>query len=220
MPVVGFHGAGPARRMFGMRRANDRKSFGEFDSREVCTETVLDAAAERQHRRRTLASDVEVVRLIEYSGIAVGGGRVGDNQRAGRDGDAGQFDVLLGDARRREDDRRVAHHLFDGVGREFGALRQQRPLVGVVAEHLHRGGQLVTGGIGAGHQQCRGQHQQLVVAQAVAVHLGAHHVGEQVVGQCVTAAGDQWHAGSSSVSTTTSSATVLQRGVRPRARCR
>ena len=49
-----------------------------------------------------------------------------------------------------------------GVGCEFGMLGEQRPLVGVIAQDLHRGGQLVAGGVGAGAEQAGGEHAELV----------------------------------------------------------
>ena len=122
MPVIDFHGTGPVIRMSGMRRAIVVKCLGEFDSREVRTEAVVDAAAERQHRRGVFPGDVEAIGIRVHRGVAVGRSGIGDNECACRDPDAGEFDVFDGDAHRGEDDGGVAHRLLDGLGRELGML--------------------------------------------------------------------------------------------------
>ena len=75
-------------------------------------------------------------------------------------------------------------------GCQLGMLGQQGPLVGVIAQHLHRGGELVAGGVGAGHQQAAREHEQFVVGEAVAVVFGADQLGDQVVGEVVAPVGD------------------------------
>ena len=82
-----------------------------------------------------------------------------------------------------EVDRRVAQEFLDGRGANSGRLRQQLPLVRVVGQHLHCGGQLVAGGVGAGVKQDHGEVDKLVVGQPVAVVLCADQLGDQIVGQ-------------------------------------
>ena len=86
----GWPGAPRARHSPG----HDGKGLGELEPREVGPETVVRAAAEGQHGRRGLASDVEPIGILIHSGIAVGRGGVGKDQRAGRNDDPAQFDVL------------------------------------------------------------------------------------------------------------------------------
>ena len=69
-------------------------------------------------------------------------------------------------------------------------LSQQRPLVGVIAEHLHRGGELVSSGVRAGNQQTHDQHAQLVGVEPVAFVFGADQLGDQIVGQRAAAVSD------------------------------
>ena len=63
------------------------------------------------------------------------------------------------------------------------------PLLRVLAEHVHRGGHLVAGGVRARQQQAAREHAQFGGVEAVAVVLGANQVGKQVVGQAVPAPG-------------------------------
>ena len=145
------------------------------------------AAAEGEHGPWAVAGDVEAVGVVVDVGVAVGGGGVGQDDRAGRDDDPAEFDVFCGHADAGEDDRGVAHGLLHGVGCQFGMFGQQRPLVGMIAEDLHGGAQLIAGGVGSGAEQRGGEHEQFVVGQAVTVVLGANQVGKQVVGQPVPA---------------------------------
>jgi hypothetical protein len=46
--------------------------IGEFDCGEVRTETVLDAAAERQHGQRWITCDIEPFGVVVDLGISVG----------------------------------------------------------------------------------------------------------------------------------------------------
>ena len=59
-------------------------------------------------------------------------------------------------------------------------LGEQRPLVGVLAEEGDRAGQLVAGGVGAGHEDGLGQHRHLLGGEPVAFLLDGDHVAEQV----------------------------------------
>ena len=78
------------------------------------------------------------------------------------------------------------------------ALQRQLGVIGAAAA-TDRGdrrgrtidrGELVAGGVGAGHQQTGHQHAQFFEAEAIAVVLDPNQLGDQVVGQRVTASGD------------------------------
>ena len=56
-------------------------------------------------------------------------------------------------------------------------------MVGVVGQHLHRGGELVARGVGAGAEQRRAQHEQFFMGQPVTVVFASDELGDQVVGQ-------------------------------------
>ena len=69
-------------------------------------------------------------------------------------------------------------------------LAEQCPLVGVVSEDLHRGSQLIAGGVGARAQQGGSDHEQFGVGEAIAVVLGADQIRNQIVGEGLAASGD------------------------------
>ena len=167
-----------------------RQGFGEFEPGKVGAQAVMHAGAEGLHRVGAIAGDIELVGFVVDGGIPVGRGGVGDDQCAGRDHDSGEFDILEGDAQGAPGDRGVPHRFLDRVGGQLGVLGQQCPLVGVIAEHLHRGGELVSSGVGAGNQQAHDQHAQLVGVEPIAIVFGADQLGDQVVGQRVAAVGD------------------------------
>ena len=101
----------------------------------------------------------------------------------GRNEKPSDLNVVDGGAERAESDRRMAHVLLNGIACQFGMIGEQCPLVGVIAQYLHRGGQLVASGIGASHQKARDEHAQLVSAETITVVFSADQVREQVVGQ-------------------------------------
>ena len=90
-----------------------------------------------------LSGDVEAIGVVVDGGIAVGRGSVGKDQCASRDDDPGEFDIIEGSAERCRKRRAMTHGLLDGIARQLGMLGQQCPLVGVIAQYLHRGGQLI-----------------------------------------------------------------------------
>lgn len=102
-----------------------------------------------------------------------------------------QLDVFDGFADGAENDWVVTHQLVNCVDGQLRALGEQRPLVGVVGQHLHRRGELVAGGVGAGAEQRRAQHEQFVVGEPVTIVFGSDELRDQVVGQRRTALGDQ-----------------------------
>jgi len=52
----------------------------------------------------------------------------------------------------------MTHRLLDGMHREVRLLSEKSPLLGVIAEHLHRRGELAACRIGARHQNAECQH--------------------------------------------------------------
>jgi hypothetical protein len=84
-------------------------------------------------------------------------------ENARGDADGGEFDVDEGFAQCLEDDRRLAHDLGDGLRCQFGMFGEQRPLVRIVTEHLHRDGQLAARGVGSCVEQGGDEIDQLVV---------------------------------------------------------
>ncbi len=96
IPVMAFQGAGPLRCGLGMRRVMTVSGLGEFESGEVRSEAVVNAAAERKHGRRPPAGDVEAVGVVVDGGEAVGGGGVDNYLRAGRHPHAAEFEAMAG----------------------------------------------------------------------------------------------------------------------------
>jgi hypothetical protein len=103
---------------------------------------------------------------------------------------AAEFDILDGLAHGAENDWAVAHELFDCLRCELGMLCQQGPLLGVIAQIAHGGGQLIAGGVGSCHQQGRREHGELVGGESVPVVFGADQFRDQVVGEVVAPLGD------------------------------
>ena len=188
--TIGFHGTGPAMRGFSSRRGEDVQRFGDLAPGQVGAQAVVHAAAEGQYRRCSLAGDVDAVRVVVDRRITVGRSGIHHDHRAGGEEVAVELDVLDDQAKGSAGDRRVAHGLLDRAHRQFGVLLEQLPLLRVLAQHVHRGGHLVAGGVGARQQQAAGEHAQFGGVEAIAVVLGANQVGEQVVGQAVPAPGD------------------------------
>ena len=65
----------------------------------------------------------------------------------------------------------MPHGLLDGTHREIGLVSQQCPLFGMLAQHLHRRGQLTAGGVGAGDQDAERQHAELAGIEPVTAVL-------------------------------------------------
>ena len=89
--------------------------FGEFDACEVGAEAVVDVTTECQHGGSIFAGDIEPVRIGVHSRISVGCSGVGNNERARRDCDTGDFDILDWHTHRVENDGGVAHHFVHGA---------------------------------------------------------------------------------------------------------
>src|SRR6476661_3034696 len=85
--------------------SHGREGLCEFDSGQVRPEAVMEAAAEGEHRRGPFAGEVEPLRLVVDCRVVVRRRGIDDDERARRDGDTAEFDVLNGDAHRHEDDR-------------------------------------------------------------------------------------------------------------------
>ena len=131
----------------------------------------MHAATESHQGRRRFAGNVEAIRIVVDGWVAVGGRGVGDDECAGWEDDAAELDIVDRDTQRGEDDRRMTDQFLNSLRREFGMLGEQRPLVGVRAQHLYGCGQLIAGGVGSGVEQDRDEADQLVVGEPVAVVL-------------------------------------------------
>jgi hypothetical protein len=73
---------------------------------------------------------------------------------------------------------------------QFGVFLEQLPLLGVLAQDVHRGGHLVRCRVRTRQQQASREHPQFGGVEAIAVILSANQVGKQVVSQAVPAPGD------------------------------
>ena len=186
----GFHSMSPLRARSGMRRASRGKRLLQLRPGQRGAHAEVDAGAEGHLRRAALPSDVEDVGLLEGLGVAVGPDQRGGHERPPREQDVAVHDVLGGEARGAAHRTEVAHGLLDGPGRELRALGQQGPLVGVLGEERHGAGQLVAGGVGAGHEDRLGEHRHLVGRQPVTRLLDRDEVAQQVVTGIGAALGD------------------------------
>ena len=84
----------------------------------------------------------------------------------------------------------MAHRFLDGPWGELGMRGNHRPLVGVLAQHLYRRGELIARGVGACGEQSAREQSQFRSRQPVAVLLGADHVREQIVGEVLAPTGN------------------------------
>lgn len=115
---------------------HDGEGFGELKAREVRTEAVVHARAERLHRRGAVAGNVEAVGIVVHGGIPVSRSHIREDQGAGRHYDTGEFDVIDGGAQHRERHRGMPHDLLDGIACQLGPLSEQCPLLGMIAQHV------------------------------------------------------------------------------------
>ncbi|CNI75206.1 Uncharacterised protein [Mycobacterium tuberculosis] len=72
----------------------------------------------------------------------------------------------------------MPHRFLDRRHREFGALAQHRPLLGVIEQYLYGSGELIAGGVRSGQQQAGHGHTKLVGAEPVAIILGTDEIRE------------------------------------------
>ncbi|KZS68389.1 hypothetical protein A4G27_09550 [Mycobacterium kansasii] len=170
---------------------HDYQRFGEFDSGQMRTQAVVPSTAEGQHRRRTLPGDVETIGFVVDRGVAIGCRGAGDNARARRDADIVEFDVVDGNPHTAESDWEVTDQLLHRARCQLGMLDQQRPLAGMVGENLHRGGQLITGGVGSGVEQDGDEVDELVASKALAVVFGSDELGSQIITEVLAATIDR-----------------------------
>ncbi len=75
----------------------------------------------------------------------------------------------------------MAEDLLHRVGDEVGVGGQPLPVVGVLGEQLHGGGELTAGRLGSGEHEAGDHADDVVLGQAVAIHLGLHQAGDEVV---------------------------------------
>jgi hypothetical protein len=71
-----------------------------------------------------MSGDVEAIRIVVDSGIAVGRGGAGNNKGAGWDGEPVELDIFDGQTDGIEGDREMPHGLLDGIRRQLGTLGQ------------------------------------------------------------------------------------------------
>ena len=140
-------------------------------------EAEVDAFAEGEMRIR-VTLDAELVRTIEPSLVVVGRHERRIDQLFGTDHLVRELDLSGRDPRCHRNGTPIAERFFDG-GRNSGRIRPQRGLGGgVLVERQDRVAEQERRGDMSGDQQNRGKTDDLVVAQALAVDLGADKVGE------------------------------------------
>jgi hypothetical protein len=150
------------RRGRGMRRAMTTWASASSSRARFGPQAVVSAAAVGQHRRRVVASDVDPVGTLVHSRVAVGRGGVGDDQRVSP-GWAPPAKSTSSTAVRGVMKATGGRCMVSSTA--LGASSGCSPSsahVGLIAKHLHRGGQLVAGGAGVAHQQAAREHKQLV----------------------------------------------------------
>ena len=84
---------------------------------------------------------------------------------------------LLGSPGQPGDDPAVAEDLLDRVGDELRVGGEPLPVVGVLGEQQHGGGELAAGRLGAGEHEAGDHADDVVLGQAVPVDLGLDAAG-------------------------------------------
>jgi hypothetical protein len=175
----------------GVKAAGEGGEHGlGLDAGEGGAEAVVDAVAEGEVLVGG-AADVEAVGVGDERGVAVGGGEVEEQALADLESLAAELEGLVDPPRNDLHGGVVAEHLLDGGGDEGGVVAQGGPLLGVAGEGPRAVADQVAGGLVAGEQQHGGEHQQLGLAEVLAVVLGGTQGGQQVVLRLGAARGDQ-----------------------------
>ena len=139
----------------------------------------MDAVAEG-HVRVVGASEVEMVRLTEEVGIAVGGAQEDGDDLFLADAPAGDVALLGGDPVGQLDRAVVAQELLDGALDEPRVVLQAAPLGGVPQERHDGVADEVRRGLVPGPQDQHRERQQLGPAQDLPAVLDRHERAEQV----------------------------------------
>lgn len=114
----------------GERPDERRKRDARFEAGQRCPETMVSSVAERQMLHRA-AGDVELLRVVELPGVAVGRGQNQQDPLAGLDLVAAQFEVLLHAAGERLRRPVVAQDLLDGLRHERRVVPERLQLLWV-----------------------------------------------------------------------------------------
>jgi hypothetical protein len=85
----------------------------------------------------------------------------------------------------------VAQHFFDGGRQPAGVGAQAFQLAGVAQQRVEAAGDQVCGGLVAGDEQRGAGGQQFGRGEAVALHLGADEMAQQVIARGAAALGQQ-----------------------------
>ena len=117
-------------------------------------------------------SSDEGVGVLEAVRVAVGGLEGQEEAPALGHVEVVALEGLLGSPGHAGDDPAVAEDLLHRVGDQLRVGGEPLPVVGVLGEQLHGGGELPAGGLGAGEHEAGDHADDVVLGQAVPVDLG------------------------------------------------
>ncbi len=162
----------------------DRQRLLHLCPREPRAEAVVDAAAEREVRRRpTLSGDVEAQWVGKHRFVVVRGDEARRDERTLREQDVLVLDVLRGEPARAAHGAEDAHAFLGGLCRELRSLRQEAPLIWVTREQGDRARELVARRVGAADEHRDRHALEVFHVEAVSRLLHRDEVGEQIVGR-------------------------------------
>ena len=113
--------------------------------------------------------------------VAVAGEGAHHHDRAGREGDVAEGDLLDEDAGGEGGDRLEAQRLLHRLRRQLGPFPQQLPLVGVFSEQPDRVRELALGGVHAADQDVQHEVHALHVREPLALLFGGDQQRDQVL---------------------------------------
>ncbi len=120
--------------------------------------------------------------------IAVAGEGAHHHDRAGREGDVAEGDLLDEDTGGEGGDRLEAQCLLYRLGGQLGPFPQQLPLVGVFGEQPDRVRELALGGVDAADQNVQHEVHALDVGEPLALLFGVDQQRDQVLARAARAA--------------------------------
>ncbi len=154
-----------------------------------CTEAVMDAMAEREVTGR-VAADVEAVRLVPPSFVAIGGSEEQESLASRGQGHPVQLDVARQHARERLGRGVEAQCLLDGRRNERRVGQEPRALVGKGGEPVDRVAEQLGGRLVARDQQQEAEAEHLGGGERPVTFLRGDERAHQIFTRCSATLGD------------------------------
>ena len=176
----------------GQRSTSAREARFELDARERCPDADVDASAERDVLGGIRAGDIERLRRVKDTWIAVRGTEQQGDLLATRDLDATDLDTVLEHPALEQLQRRVvAQELLDRLRRRHGAFHEAVPLDAFAHERTHAVPERVDGRLVPSIQEDDDGRHYLGVRQVLAVDARLHEPRYEIVVRRASPLGDE-----------------------------